>query len=324
MKYRIATTLAGLCIGGTVDAAHPAKLKAGQPVTFEGRIKGELDLSGGAVVGKFLIVVSNEAHGVQVLKETGDREYMVVGFIELAEKGTDLDLEAVAAEGNIVYATGSHGRSRKIGSKDGPGGGIGKVEVMPTRDRVFRFTLSGEGTTDKVDVVSLRRILGSDTVLKAFVPMASKENGIDIEGLAVKEGKLFFGFRGPVLRDNWCPVLVAEFDKIEETAEVRYVQLGGRGIRDLAAVKEGFLILAGPSSDAHLSFQIYQWDGASGLPQRDRGDGAALLDTVPSAPKHRSEGLIVAKESDKGIELLVLHDGVAGGNPTKYVLEWKK
>src|SRR6266508_350209 len=75
--------------------------------------------------------------------------------------------------------------------------------------------------------------------------VASKENRVDIEGLAVKDGRLYFGFRGPVLRDGWVPILVTAWDDVD-AAEVRYVQLDGRGIRDIAVVDDGFLILAGP------------------------------------------------------------------------------
>lgn len=161
-------------------------------------------------------------------------------------------------------------------------------------------------------------------MLKAFVPIASKENGIDIEGLAAKDGKLYFGFRGPVLRDNWCPVLVAEFDKLQETAELRYVQLGGRGIRDIAPVRGGFLILAGPAGSAELAFQIYHWDGRSGLAAKEGVGKAALIDSVHAGAKHKPEGLAVLKETGQATELLILHDGVAGGDPTEYAIEWKK
>ena len=312
-----------IVIGVPVDAESPAKLKVGKPVVFQGELTGNLDISGGVVVGEFLLVISNEAHGVQVLKDTGEREYKVVGFIALAPKGTDLDIEAITADGATIYVTGSHSKLRRIGRKDGPDGGIGTTLAIPTRDQVFRFPLRPDGTAGKVEAVGLRNVIDADPVLKVFGPMASKENGVDIEGLSLKGGKLHFGFRGPVLRDNWCPVLVGEFDGLKK-AELRYVQLGGRGIRDIVAVRDGFLILAGPMGDAELSFQIYHWDGTSGLPHREGNSRARLIDALPSGPKHRPEGLVVTRETDKTTELIVLHDGVAGGDPTKCVLEWKK
>jgi len=100
--------------------------------------------------------------------------------------------------------------------------------------------------------------------------------------------------------------------------------LGGRGIRDIAAIHDDFLILAGPMGNAELSFQLYHWDGTSGLPHREANTHARLIGALPSGPKHRPEGLVVMKETDKTTQLIMLHDGVAGGDPTKWVLEWKK
>ena len=304
MSHWLLALAGASAVASTGCSERPAP-KSDRAVAFHGRIDGDLDLSGGAVVGEFLVIASNETHALQVLKRTGDGDYTVIGDVPLAPKGTDLDIEAVAAEGNTVYATGSHGRLRKTGA----------VIALPTRDRVYRFPLDAEGKAGKIDTASLRKALDSDAVLKAFVPMASKENGIDIEGLAAKDGKLYFGFRGPVLREDRCPILIGEFDKLETETEVRHVRLGGRGIRDLAAIRTGFLILAGPVGGVGLDFRLYHWDGAS---------DAVELRTVPSGPKRRPEGLIVTKDNDGATELLLLHDGVAGGDPTRSVVEWKK
>src|SRR5437899_3108388 len=81
-----------------------------------------------------------------------------------------------------------------------------------------------------VEKMSLRDTLDSHPILKQFVPVASKENGIDIEGLAVKNGRLYFGFRGPVLRDNWVPVLSCTFGKVPGDVKMAYMQLAGRGV----------------------------------------------------------------------------------------------
>ncbi len=56
-------------------------------------------------------------------------------------------------------------------------------------------------------------------------------------------------------------------------AELRYVPLDGRGIRDIARVSDGFLILAGPVGDSPLSYELVFWDGNDGFPGvREAGD----------------------------------------------------
>jgi len=142
MFRTILAMFVSFALGVPVEAEAPAKLKLGKPVVFLGELAGNLDISGGVSVGEFLLVISKEAHGVQVLKDTGDSEYKVVGFIALALKGTDLDIEALTADGTTIYATGSHSKLRKIGRKDGPDGGIGPVIAIPTRNRVFEVELA--------------------------------------------------------------------------------------------------------------------------------------------------------------------------------------
>ena len=51
----------------------------------------------------------------------------------------------------------------------------------------------------------------ADPLLGLFYGLPSKENGgIDIEGMAFRDERLYLGFRGPVLRDNYVPVMVLE------------------------------------------------------------------------------------------------------------------
>ena len=46
----------------------------------------------------------------------------------------------------------------------------------------------------------IRRRLRKDPVLGPFVGLPSKENGLDIEGLAVRGDTVLLGLRGPVIR----------------------------------------------------------------------------------------------------------------------------
>ena len=69
----------------------------------------------------------------------------------------------------------------------------------------------------------------------SFGSIASKENGIDAEGLAVRDQKLYIGFRGPVLRGNFTPILRCRFGSPITEPEVLFVSLGGRGVRDRPA-----------------------------------------------------------------------------------------
>ncbi|OWK40407.1 hypothetical protein FRUB_05326 [Fimbriiglobus ruber] len=288
------------------------------PVEFKGEIGGPNDVSGAAVAGDFRVVVSDESPTVEVMRKI-EGGYEVAYTLPLGPPDMEIDIEAVAADGATVYVSGSHNRIRNIGQKGG--GGVGSVDDKPSRAQVFQFTLGDDGKPGEVKTTSLRDVLKNHKVLGPFAVQASKENGIDIEGLAFKAGRLYFGFRGPVLRDNWVPVLNCTFADPAGTANVGYINLDGRGVRDLVAVADGFLVLAGPMGDGDASTRLYHWDGKDGLAPENPGK-TTLLAEFPKAPKSagKLEGVAVLKQSGTEYELLVVSDGPKNGAPTRWLL----
>jgi hypothetical protein len=290
--------------------------RRGEPVEFHGDIVKPKNVSGVAAVGDLLVIVSDEMKDktvAQVLRKDGDT-YRLLRNVELPAGNGEVDLEAVAAEGNVVYLTGSHSATRKI-----TGTTFERPKPNPSREQFFRFRLNDDGSHGPVEgPKSLAPRLDADPVLAGFRAIASKENGIDIEGLAVKDGQLYFGFRGPVLRDGWVPILVTSWDDVGR-GRVRYVQLDGRGIRDIAAVDGGFLILAGPVGDGDETYRIYLWSGADQLSAQ--GDArprrvAEFSDLDGGKP----EGLAVLRTRDTTYEILVVCDGLPQGGPTRWML----
>jgi hypothetical protein len=152
-------------------------------------------------------------------------------------------------------------------------------------------------------------VLESDEVLGPFFDMPGKENGVDIEGVAVQGGRLYIGFRGPVLRGNFVPVVTLEFDDPEDYA-LKFVQLGGRGIRDLVAVENGFLVLAGPVGDGDGSYRLYFWNGQDCVPGDQKSTGEITnLGDLATQPGKKPEGITVMSESPAEWRLLVVSDG---------------
>ena len=154
-----------------------------------------------------------------------------------------------------------------------------------------------------------------------FSRVPSKENGIDIEGLAFHQGLLYAGFRGPVLRDNYVPVLTFQFATPVVQANLLFVNLGGRGIRDLTAVQGGFLVLAGPVGDGPGSYQVYFWNGQDCLPgRREAGEVGQirLLGEVQVEPEAKAEGITVVAESASVYEVIIVYDGSKNGGATRF------
>src|SRR5262249_41793299 len=135
---------------------------------------------------------------------------------------------------------------------------LAETKSESSRDALYRFTLAADGRvsdTSRIIRTSLRSDLNTEKVLKEALAAPSKENGVDIEGLAVKDDRLYVAFRGPVLREGWVPILAirkptANASGVPPAVTARYfVNLGGLGIRDIASVQNGFLIVAGPVGD---------------------------------------------------------------------------
>lgn len=291
------------------------------PIAISGTLSDPNNVSGIAFVGDFALVVCDETAQIDVLKRTATG-FAVQQPIRVDKKG-ECDLEALVVSGTTVYAVGGHSRARpRLKPDDSYAEAQQKMATVkddPARDMLVRFVLTAEGTALGLEKTSLRAAIEDSPVLKPFTKLPGKENGVDIEGLAARGDVLVVGFRGPVLRENYVPVLLTKFGK--DRGEVVFVNLGGRGVRDLAAIAGGFLILAGPVGDGPGGYQIYRWNGGDCLPGAKPAGVCELLCELPVGPGLRPEGLAVRKEDAAGFEFVLVCDGVANGNPTAYRLE---
>jgi hypothetical protein len=153
-------------------------------------------------------------------------------------------------------------------------------------------------------------VIDRDPILEPYAEIPSKENGIDIEGIAVRDGMVTVGFRGPVLRGNFVPTLSFPFERPEEYS-LKFVQLDGRGIRDLAAVEHGLLILAGPIGDGDATYELYWWNGEDCLDNGSQGGRLQALGEFPTDGSSKPEGLAVRSEDAQHWQVLVVSDGEA-------------
>ena len=96
---------------------------------------------------------------------------------------------------------------------------------------------------------ALTEALRGDEHPESFLAIPGKDNGFDIEGLAVAGERLFMGLRGPVLR-GWAVMLEVELEEDNDQPctlrlnaigpsdrlyRKHFLHLGGLGIRDLCA-----------------------------------------------------------------------------------------
>jgi len=249
----------------------------------------------------------------------------------------ELDAEGAATDGRYVYVTGSHSAKRGDCASNPDSRFVLRLQLDPATGRAVPTSLAQTGrlwslmlTQPELQAyVGERKCLGSEPPPKA--PGLSGQQGINIEGLAVQGGRLIFGFRGPVINGAALTLAVdakALFEGGDAKPQVTRLALGAhRGIRDMVAVSNGVLILAGPDDDPasqHQDWAVYWWDGQANqtlvqprlLARLDLG--AVKLRSCDAEIK--PEVLTVLQEDSKTYQLLLLSDGLCDGGPLVFTL----
>lgn len=157
--------------------------------------------------------------------------------------------------------------------------------------------------------------------------LPSKENGLDIEGLAVRGSKVWLGLRGPVLRGI---AILLEIEVEEGSAHElklkplgndgrlykrHFLDLDGLGIRELCWEEnsESLLVLAGPTMDLDGAHSLFRLNQALALPNNSlssqKNQQLDYLGDIPHGRKSdRAEGLTLY---DGAQSILVVYDSPA-------------
>ncbi|WP_082767120.1 DUF3616 domain-containing protein [Bosea sp. PAMC 26642] len=225
----------------------------------------------------------------------------------------ELDGEAVAYADGAFYVAGSHGCSRRKG------------EFRLSSFHLARVRVDGAGAPATGVELSYR--LG-DMLRRAgpaapyFGKRLMEENGLNIEGIAVVGDRLWAGLRAPSLDGRAFLVgasLSALFAPGTEPATAAPVVVAcpvgrGRGIRDLAALSDGrLLMLVGPAQEQDLPYELLLLDPA-------RPDAATSLGTLRGVRDGKAETVTLLSEAPGRIEILIGYDGRRNGDFERYRL----
>ena len=238
-------------------------------------------------------------------------------LIRLSDEKKDPDAEGVAYADGFFYVTGSHGRSRHGDSDNDSSYVVFRFPVDPTTGQP-KFKPDEDQVVGVEPSSRLRKPLRKGEFIKEFFDEPLAEGGINIEGIAVKNGRMHLGLRGPSF-DSRAFVLSVDADAVflkgsDLKSKVTPLELGkDTGIRDLASVGDGILILAGPTRDEAVAYSIWFWDGVGPTAKQ-----LATLDlgTVPKGAK--AEILLPLEEGSSEIRALVMFDGVENGGARSF------
>jgi len=258
--------------------------------------------------GNNIWLAFDEGSGVHRLSKTEEGygkhvRFALKDYIDLpAGEEEEIDIEGLAYANNYLWVVGSH--SLKRDKPDDMEDSISKrirclarIKNDPNRYTLARIpiayneesgdyelykmhphpdtpeiVLSAAKLKAKEQYSQLSEELRYDRHLCKFMELTGKDNGFDIEGLAVKGNRIFIGLRGPVLRGYAIVLEVAvrekkgklKLQKIgKDGAKYRkhFVHLQGMGIRELTFADDDLLILAGPTMDCDGAISLYRMKG---------------------------------------------------------------
>lgn len=270
------------------------------------------------------------------------------------ERINEADIEGLACDGKYLWLTGSHSLRRK---QPDPGDGnrrahkrLASVSADGNRYLLARIPVveeeGGHTLVKEVEHKGKRRsaallrgdehdnelttLLRTDEHLGPFLAIPGKDNGFDIEGIAIAGKRILLGLRGPVLR-GWATIIEVALEPDHDPAWLRlapldaegalyrkhFLDLQGLGIRDLCVHGRDLLILAGPTMDLDGPVTVWRWPGAAGAPQeRDTLVPTAALERVLDLPfghgVDHPEGMSLYTHDDGDVQgLLVVHDAAS-------------
>ena len=178
------------------------KWKVSEP--FKKNEEARMNLSGAACVPttpkfKSCLIANDEKKYAQFFSINGTTlKPRKRKLIRLSDEKKDPDAEGVAYADGFFYVTGSHGRSRHGDSDNNSSYVVFRIPVDPATGAP-KF----EPDEDKVVGVKsssrLRKPLRKGEFIKEFFDEPLAEGGINIEGIAVKNGRMHLGLRGPSL-----------------------------------------------------------------------------------------------------------------------------
>lgn len=268
----------------------------------------------------------------------------------LTDPDEEIDLEAIECVGEELWFVGSHSAKRKRPKKRTTESNLDRLATVqhdPTRFLLGHLAMKDgrpAGAARRLPVSSdsglqaesmLLDVLREDPHLAPFLAPApdgrglaipGKDNGLDIEGLAVLGDRVLLGLRGPVLRGH---ALILEFG-VEPHGDSLLVpkalstgrrfrkhlmQLDGLGIRELCRKGDDLLLLAGPTMALSGPNRVYRLVG--GLPDRtdedtftrqEPGRLERLFDIPFQEGCDHAEGMALHSWFDEHDSVLVVYD----------------
>ncbi|MCT7949937.1 DUF3616 domain-containing protein [Ancylothrix sp. C2] len=267
-------------------------------------------------------------------------------FLTLETADEEIDIEGLCYEGGYLWLCGSHSPKRKKAKGKSTQDDMERLATIKTEknryflarvpsrngelfksfsDQNLVLTAASLKTTENGNLLTDALLDDPHLGLSIKAGIPSKENGFDVEGLAVCGDKIFLGLRGPVLR-GWAVILELEVKELEpgilglknigdkgEFYRKHFLDLNGLGVRELCIDGEDLIILAGPTMTVDGDLRVFRWQqvlnrGKHTLTSQKSGELEVLFDLPFTIGGDRAEGLSLMSCLGEEKALLVVYD----------------
>ncbi|XUJ34803.1 DUF3616 domain-containing protein [Bradyrhizobium japonicum] len=167
----------------------------------------------------------------------------------------------------------------------------------------------------------LRKVLKNDDDVEAYFNEPLAEGGVNIEGIAVRNGRMYFGLRGPsvkrrayVLSVNADALFTKHGDLKPDTASLDLGRIPdpGPGRRQGRRVDT-----RRPTRDEGVPYTVWLWDGSSETAAKP----LATLDLSKVKEGAKAEILLPLEEDATSIRVLVMFDSVENGGARSFKIK---
>ncbi|MEB3831556.1 DUF3616 domain-containing protein [Phormidium sp. CCY1219] len=277
-------------------------------------------------------------------------KFKLKNYINLFNEDDEIDIEGMDYSNGYLWVTGSHSTKRKKPkSKKSTEKNLDRLATIksdynryllarvPIIDgEPFQSYTEDDSSEGKVTAAYLQQTDNNNILIESlkkdehlgifvsnFIP--SKENGLDIEGIAVEGNKVFLGLRGPVLR-GWAVILEIEVEESEpgvltlkeigedgQPYKKYFLDLDGLGIRELCLDGEDMIIMGGATMDLDAAMSVFRLKDVFDLDEdtvveQDSGDLEVLFHLPFTLQTDMAEGLTLFPCLGQPNSLLVVYD----------------
>lgn len=300
-------------------------------------------------VGPHLWLGSDEGGTLERVTPEGDtavdhQRFPLRDYIDLPNPpNEEIDIEGLAYSDYYLWIVGSHSLKRKKPEADKSlAENLERMSTLSKEENRYTLcriplvdgqlfqacphpefpdqTLTAAQLKRKKTGNQLTHKLRDDPHLGPFLTadLPGKENGFDIEGVAVSGERLFVGLRGPVLR-GWAVLLelhlkdkgsgLLKLKKMDDTGlhyRKYFLDLNGHGIRDLCFDGDDLLVLAGPTMDMAGLAEVFRLPHFLSEDQNQLLQPRSILDLLDKDHGDKAEGITLLPTNTD--ELLIAYD----------------